>query len=322
MKFFQYFIGISLTCVFSTSLMWGRPPVVPDYIRDSEDFMLASKFLDHYHELLKHSDIESVGDTLRQTRERGLKYKVGNDSRFKSLTGEEEFSLYLTDGLYDAQWRRDGKLLVECSFPSRIDLLSFSNKVELEDMMLFKLKNQDIENEVGPVPQEDMSKLRRIDYSPFYVRDLGYYITPRMSHQVVYQLLGSTSNVCELLVNSPKYPLECISNYMLTGYSPELITINLNLNRYKCQTEVVTIDFRKMFGILSSEGSVPYWGVEEYDGDMVKGLYVWLNRSGGFAHIISMDIPVKSLSTSSEANARMHSYVRLDNLKSLFEEFQ
>ncbi|MDE6561814.1 MAG: hypothetical protein K2K75_10570 [Muribaculaceae bacterium] len=322
MKFLHYLTAISLTYVFSTSLMWGRPSVVPDYIRDSEDFELAYKFLDHYHELLKHSGIESVGDSLRQTRERGLKYRVGNDSRFKSLTGEEEFSLSLTDGLYSAQWRRDGNLLVECSFPSRIDLLTFSNKVELEDVMLSKLKAQDIENAVEAVPQEDMSKLRRIEYSPFYVRDLGYYITPRMSHQVVYQPLDSISNICELLVNSPKYPLECISNYMLTGYSPEPIAINLKMDRYGYQTESVTIDFGKLFRILSSEGSVPYWGVEEYDGDIVKGLYVWLNRFGGFAHIITIDIPVNTISALSKANARMHSYVRLDNLKSLFEEFQ
>ncbi|MDE6480191.1 MAG: hypothetical protein K2L45_07960 [Muribaculaceae bacterium] len=322
MKFPHYFKAISLICVFSTPLMWGRPPVVPDYFRNSEDFELASKFLDHYHKLLEHSGIESVSDTIRQTRESGLKYKVGNDSRFKSLTGEEEFSLSFSEGLYSAQWRRDGKLLVECCFPSRIDLLTFSNKVELEDMMLSKLKNQDIKNEIGSVPQEDMSKLRRIDYSPFYVHDLGYYITPRMSHQEVYQPLDSISNVCELLVNSPKYPLECISNYMLTGYSPEPIAINLNMDRYGYQTESVTIDFGKLFRILSSEGSVPYWGVEEYDGDMVKGLYVWLNRFGGFAHIITIDIPMKTLAASSKANARMHSYVRLDNLKSLFEEFQ
>ena len=247
---------------------------------------------------------------------------MGNDTRFKSLTGKEDFTLSLTNGLYSAQWSRDGKLLVECSFPSRIDLLTFLNKAELEDMMLSKLKYQHIENEFGSVPKEDMSKLKRIDYSPFYVRDLGYYITPRMSHQVVYQPLDSISNVCELLVNSPKYPLECISNYMLTGYSPEPIAIDLNMDSYGYQTEVVTIDLGKMFRILSSEGSVPYWGVEEYDGDQIKGLYVWLNRFGGFAHIITIDIPVNTISTASKANARMHSYVRLDNLKSLFEEFQ
>lgn len=322
MRFLSCFIALGLTYIFSTSLVWGRQTVVPDHMRDSGDFKLASEFLLHYYDLLGRAGNEMVADTLRQTKERGLKYNIGNDSRFKSLTGDEDLSLSLTDGLYSAQWSRNGKLFIDCSFPSRIDLLTFTNKIELEDKMLSKLKCLVIERTVGSVPQENRSNLKKIDYSPFYVRDWGYYITPRLSHQVVYQSLDSLSDNFEMLVDSPKFTLECISNYMLTGYSPEPITINLSLDRYGYQTSDIYIDFENLFGILSSEGSVPYWGVDEYDGDRIKGLYVWLNRPGGYAHVITLDIPVKALSTSSDANAKMHSYVRLDNLKSLFEEFQ
>ena len=308
--------------VFSTQKMWGRRSILPDQIKECDELVLASEFIEHYYDLLLQDGSETAADAIRLTKERGLKYVVGNDSRIRALTGDEEFCLSLADRFYSAQWSRGGTQLVELSFPSRIDLLTFCNKIELEDKMFSMLDNPYDGTISVKLPEANASTLKKVDYSPFYVRDLGYYITPRLCHQVVYKPVESREGKCEILMDSSSYPLECISNYMLTGYSPYPIDINLTFDRYGYQTSNLNVSLRDIHRILSSEGSIPYWGVDEYDGNIVKGVYVWLNRSGGFAHVLTVDIPSESLSAPSEAKASMHSYVRLDNLKTLFEEFQ
>lgn len=311
-----------IVLVFSTLSGWGRQPIVPPYIKESKDFLLASEFLEHYYDLLRSPKTQSSADTLRMAKEQGFKYLVGNDKRFLSLKGDEEFDISFSGDIYSAQWSKNGNPIISCTFPPRIDLLTFSNKIDLENRMLHILKDLPLEVSSQSRPTADRSKLKKIDYSPFYVRDLGYYITPRLAHQVLFQPIDSVSKLCELLVDSPKYSLECLANTMLTGYSGNLIIFQLSLDRYGYESVETTISLPHLFSKLSEEGSMPYWGVEEYDGDIVKGLYVWLNKPGGFAHILSVDIPISAQASPAEVRAKMHSYVRLDNLKSLFEEFQ
>lgn len=78
-----------IVLVFSTLSGWGRQPIVPSYIKESKDFLLASEFLEHYYDLLRTPQTQSSADTLRMTKERGFKYLVGNDKRFLSLKGDE-----------------------------------------------------------------------------------------------------------------------------------------------------------------------------------------------------------------------------------------
>ena len=295
---------------------------MPDVFKEKGEFKLASEFIEHYHDLLKLANSEAVADTLRLTKERGLKYIIGNDSRLASLDSSEDFSISLTNGVYNAQWSRHGEPVLACTFPARMELLTFSNKIELEDMMLDALTNSFESGSQLSRPTAATSLLTKVDYSPFYVRDLGYYITPRLSHQVIYQPVDSITDMCELLIESPIYVLECLSNMMLTGYSTHPITCNVKVDRYGYKSTTVALKLDELYQALSAEGSVPYWGVEKNDGTDVKGLYVWLNQSGGFAHVLSVNIPIASLSSPSELKASMHCYIRLDNLKSLFEEYQ
>lgn len=311
-----------IVAAFSIFPLWGRQSIVPDGVKDSPDFTLACEFLDSYVSLLDNPASVTASDTIRMVKEQGFRYLKGNDNDLGSLSGDEEFSISFNNGVYSTEWSRDGRQIVACSFPSRIDLLTFSNKIQLEDRMVKVLNGESSGRRSYVIPAMPVERLKKVEYSPFYVRDLGYYITPRLSHQVVYQPIEGSNDKCELVVNHAAYPLECVSNYMLTGFSPYPIDLTVDVSRYGYQSTPVSISLEELFGKLSAEGSIPYWGVDEYDARTVKGLYVWLNKPGGFAHVLTVEIPVSDLSSSSTAKARMNCYVRLDNLKNLFEEFK
>lgn len=308
--------------VFSFYPLWGRQSIVPEGVKSEPKFALVCEFLDHYRNLLLAVDSQTAADTIRMAKEQGFRYIKGSDAILRSLKGDEEFSISCDDGVYSTQWRRDGRIVVSCKFPSRVDLLSFSNKIQLEDKMIRLLEGYTAVRRTDKVPTIPTSRLKKVEYSPFYVRDLGYYITPRLSHQVVYEPLEGKMEKSELVVNHAAYPLECVSNYMLTGFSPSPIEIRVDVSRYGYQNASVSLSLAELFEKLSSEGSVPYWGVDEFDGKIVKGLYLWLNQPGGFAHVLTVDIPIAGLSSSTKAKAKMNCYVRLDNLKYLFEEFK
>ncbi|MDE7350534.1 MAG: hypothetical protein K2N25_05660 [Muribaculaceae bacterium] len=317
-----FLIVSTIIAVFSIYPIWGRQSIVPEGLQEDKEFAFASGFLEHYRNLLLDAGSETAADTIRLVKEQGFRYLKGNDAALRSLNGDEEFSIDLNDGVYRTEWRRDGKPVVVCSFPSRVDLLTFSNKIQLEDRMIGLLNGKAGVSKNNKTPVVSTSRLKKVEFSPFYVRDLGYYITPRLSHQVVYQPIDGSEDNCELVVDHTAYPLECVSNYMLTGFSPNSIDLNLDVSRYGYDKANLSITLDELYDKLSAEGSVPYWGVDEYDGKTVKGLYVWLNKPGGFAHVLSVDIPIADLSSAIEAKAKMHCYLRLDNLKNLFVEFK
>ncbi len=268
-----FLILIIMIAVFSIYPIWGRQSIVPEGLKEDQEYAFASRFLEHYIALLLSGD-EMAPDTIRMAKEQGFRYLKGTDAALKSLTGDEEFHISLEDGVYSTEWKRDGRTVVACTFPSRVDLLTFSNKIQLEDRMMSLLADKPTGNRNSKLPVVATSRLRKVEYSPFYVRDLGYYITPRLGHQVLYQPVDDSKDKCELVVNHSAYPLECLSNYMLTGYSPEPINLTMDVSQYGYKKTPVSITLEDLHNKLSSEGSIPYWGVDEYDGKVIKDLYV------------------------------------------------
>ena len=171
------------------------------------------------------------------------------------------------------------------------------------------------------MPVREKSTLTPISFSDFYVEDKGYYITPRLKHQLVFAKSQTNPNFCVLLNNTTHYQLESIANMMLSGYSDNPHPIDLKVDQYGYKSQTVPTDLPTLYSLLSQNGAIPYWGVETYDGQIIKGLWVWINRQGGYAHMLTVTVPTKALSEDSQIEAKLHCYLRLDNLKSLFEEY-
>lgn len=171
-------------------------------------------------------------------------------------------------------------------------------------------------------PMRKISELTKISLSDYYLNDNGYYITPRLKNQIVYRPSFMNDSVCEMLIDSIRYKVETISNIVLSGYCPAPINFKIKLNHYGYKSTEITVPFNQFFNLLAEEGSMPYWGTCKYDGTIVEGVYVWVNSYGGFAHVMNLRMPVSAITIPSEAEVKMNCYVRLDNLKTLFEEYQ
>lgn len=313
---------ITLFATLSAISLWGEQRIVPLEIAESENYRLAAEFLCHYRRLLSQYGSEAVSDTIRRIKEDGFKYLKGSDKDFKRLSGEEDFSISFGNEGYQADWSRDGKSVVECVFPANIELLTFSNKIALENSFIQSLSSANGCQEEIDIPYEDMKDLAKISGSEFYIKDKGFYITPRLSHQKIFAVSSSDSTKCVLLIDTNRYQLESIANMMLSGFTTDSIDVNVKVDQYGHKSTVVNVPFQVLYNLLSSNDSIPYWGTESFDGKMVKGLYVWTNAFGGYNHLLSVSIPVSSLTEPATIDATLYCYIRTDNLKSLFEEYR
>lgn len=312
----------ALLTFFSLHLSWGEGWLLQNESLINNDFRYAMSFLERYRKLLNSSPSEAVADTIRRVKEDGLKFKVGKDKDFQKLTGDEDFSISLTDGIYNAEWSKDNKIKVACTFPANIGLLTYSNKIELEKRMASKIEN--IKDSLGfpKLVLISKNKLNPVKYSDLFINDKGFYITPRLRNLLVYEN-SEFEDSCQLLTtHSGIYLLESVQNMMLTGCWPAPITVNLTLSEYGYKKSKFHKPLSAIYDIFESEGSVPYWGIESFNGNIIKGVYVWKNEPGGFNHVLSVEIPIGILEKGGDINATLFCYIRTDNLKYLFEEFE
>lgn len=310
---------ITLFSAFSCLCAWGGRNVVPTDIYNSSEFRLAADFLNHYSNLLSSPQTEAVGDSLRRAKDGGFRYIVGNDKAMQSVSASDEFGISLIDMAYKASWKKNGRDYVVCTFPANIGLLTFSSKIELENNLARKLHGIITDEDTIAKPEYEIESLTKIPYSDFYVVDKGYYVTPRLKHQVV---VAEKDGKGILMYDSDTYIIETLSNIILTGFSPHVISTHIDLSQYGYKISRFDIRYGNLFRLMSEEGCTPYWGIDEFDGNIAKGLCVWVNRCGGYAHVLSISIPVNSISQPSDADIKLNAYIRLDNLKSLFEDYK
>lgn len=306
------------TAIFSITGMGAN--IVPVGVVDNIDLKLAGTFLNTYHDKLLSSS-EKDAEMVRRTKEGGFKYLKGSDAALKSLSGKEDFSVSFNQGEYVIGWSNGGRKVVECTFPATITLLTFKDKIDLENQMIARLKDSGNYSywEGDTIPTPPLSKLEKVKNTPFYVLDKGYFKLANAKNRVFFKKHPNLKD-CGELVWDDKYKYETLSNMLLTGQTHNEQTVNVKVDKYRYETETVTVPFNELFNILAQEGSTPYWGIDKVDGRNVKGVYIWVNRPGGYVHKLTVEIPLDAPSKKSEWNAKLHCYVRMDNVKSLFEE--
>lgn len=317
------YVSILLLIILSPYLVCGKESVVPTDISSNPDFRLVSNFLIKYYELLHRNQTLETSDSLRRIKEDGFKYIIGNDIKLRNLSGKENFSIIFSNNEYDVTWSNEEKPVVNCVIPANIGLLTFANKIELEDSMIESLQNAATRSQYSASrPVESLDNLTKVTLSDYYVKDRGFYLTPRLRNQLVYSSIsnGSAKN-CSLLIDNDRYRLESIANVLLSGYTPFPLDVQVSVKQYGSKMQTINLPFPSLYEILSENNSTPYWGVETFDGVTVSGVYIWTNRYGGYNHLLSLSIPVSILSKPSTMTATLYCYIRTDNLKSLFEEY-
>lgn len=301
----------------------GEPNIMPSSIKQDNRFQLASNFLEHYVHLLESPRTEEVKDSIRRIKEDGFQYIIGNDKQLVNLKGTEDFSISINNENYQyiTEWSENGKTLVKCSFPANIYLLTSSNKIELENNMIRRLNEVKYKSTGIKLPKVEKSILQKVSLSNFYVADHGFYITPRLKNQITYEIDTENPDSCLMLIDTEKYQLESLSNMLLTGYSRNPQNMKVKVSQYGYKHQTIEVPLSNLFELLTEEGCIPYWGVDKYNGKVVNGVYLWINLYGGYAHLMTLESPIDAIDITSNHLVKLHCYLRLDNLKSLFEEY-
>lgn len=316
----KYYVTFAMVVLF-VHWAWGGQSIVPEAIVSDINFRQAAAFLNQYVGYLNAPSSIENSDIIRRTKEYGFRYSVGSDRVLQSISGREDFNIEMSDGMYSASWSKNGNVIVACHFPANIGMMTFSNKIELENALIERLRTLP-NHEIQEVPKVFKTALEKVPLSDFYIQNNGFCITPRLKNQVVYTLTENEGDVCTLLVDTTRYQLESLANLMLTGYTPHALTLGVEIKQYGHKSEKMTVQMSALFAAFSEDGSKPYWGVETFDGKTVKGLYVWENLIGGYDHVMAVTIPIEALKSECTATATLYCYVRTDNVKSLFGEYQ
>lgn len=316
-------ISVAATIVFyilSVVNTQGECRIIPSSFLENKQFGMAADFLCRYVDLISGPETEKSIDIIRRIKDDGFTYTKGNDRDLQALTADIDFSINFEDGIYTAEWAKNGTLMVACKFPAKVGLMKLENKKGLEWMMIDKLKSNSYSGAGKDLPTALKKEVNKLPFTDFYVKEGGSYVTPDLANRVIYEAAKSKSGRCRMLHDMERYPVESLSNMLITGYDPMNMTVTLTVSQYGNEQTKLTTGISAIHGIFSEEGCVPYWGVKKQSGDKVSGVYLWKNDMGGYCHVISLDVPLSSLSSGGEITATLHAYVRLDNLKNLFEE--
>lgn len=278
----------------------------------------AIDFINRYKSLLTHASEGDNSDKIRKTKEQGFKYIHGSDNALSNIDNDCDLTVNFKDLKYNVIYERNGEKIIDCEFPANIGLLSFSNKIDLEKELASKLKAISKELSISP-PLTPTQELKPVPFSEFYIDSKGIFMTPRLKNEIVYFPNEENKNY-EMLYNLDKYPIETISNIMLSGYSVNPIYIDLNLKEYGYKIQEINIALSNLVNFFLKEGCIPYWGIKSYNVDNIDAMYVWVNEAGGYLHLINLKFPVDVFQKKEKIKANLNSYIRLDNLKSLFGE--
>lgn len=312
---------VFLLTILSSSAIQGN--LLPESVSMNPQFRLASEFLNTYSEMLQRPMTESLADSIRRIKEDGLRYSEGNDLALSMLKGDEDCFINFGNGKYEVGWSKEDKNIVVCTFPANIFLLKMSDKERLEASLLKALAANISDFSDRKKPVVDSANLQHVEYSDFKVNTYGYFITPHINDRIVYLQNKAAPDSCCLLYDFMNYPYETLDNFILTGYSESPIEVRLTSRGFGGKSEEsITVPYQMLTSYLQNEGCRPYWGKETVDDQYIKGLCIWENVAGGYLHVLSITIPTEALHNFKEAKieAILHSYIRTDNLKQLFEE--
>ncbi|MBD5264623.1 MAG: hypothetical protein HDS48_03710 [Bacteroides sp.] len=307
---------------FSINFMTGSLRGIPPSLLQDRQLGMAANFLNHYADILTLPSSEEKEDRIRRIKDDGFTYLSGNDEALIAIPDDASFSLNFNKGVYTASWDKNGRVLVSCKFPAKIGLLKQGNKKDLELLIIEKLQANT--NSISPIalPTASKDELNRLPFSKFYIKDNGHYITPELASKVIYLPHKDENTNIPLLIDFGTYPTESLANVFLTGYSPAPLPMKVTVKQYGYTSTTVNTSLSELYGIFSEEGCLPFWATKDCSKGMVEGLYLWKNDLGGYCHVVSVKTPLSVFDSEGTIEATLFAYVRLDNLKSLFEEFQ
>lgn len=145
-----------------------------------------------------------------------------------------------------------------------------------------------------------------------YVLPSGSYLSDEITCNIY---LESDSATCPAW--SADAPLESIANLMVsraTGSGD--VTIELSVLRHEYgRKDTFPTTVGQLLSYCLEDGCQPYWGVESYDGDTLRGTLFLHNPHMGYDHVLRVECkPSEVISGTGSLRARASLYIPIYNL--------
>lgn len=209
--------------------------------------------------------------------------------------------------VYKVSWTDGDKKLLEMFFQMDYQLLTGCNALELENMLFRKLRRGLGNGSV--LPQVNVSA-----GGTEYTRHGKLFISPMVRSDLFYT--RTSLDAPWTLVSDTARMTKSISNIMIAPESSHGMKVRIKLDKYGLRTDSATVDYRVWRQLCIEEGCVPYFGLKTKQGDVYRCSIFMVNETGGYLHLLSIDVPEGAVKWPERklALARLYCYVPLHNV--------
>lgn len=269
----------------------------------SEEMRLIDKspvfdFLERYFLLLNYPPVDMT--KLRMVSDDQFRFLKGSLATVANLRPSDSFSYALDNKVYTARWNRDGKDLLEVSFPAEYELISGENKREAEDYIMADIQR------TRPV----------VDSVSEEAAQGSCYISEEMTSRLYF-------HNGKLLVNG-LHQEQSAANMMLTTATEGNYTLLLTQVSYGFKKTSFEVPLKQWITFCRNNGCQLYFGVDHVDKDgTVSGLVLAVNERENYNHVLTVEVPMSVISRKEGIiDARLYPYIPTHNVKALFAKFK
>lgn len=237
----------------------------------------------------------------------------GSISTINNIKENDAFSYKMDNNQYEVEWKRQGKVLIEVTFPVNYQLISGYTLIEAEKL---------VENEVKLFPQKEITPSEPIsgllaptqlkDY--FILKGNFYYHMELNGNLYYYQNLNQLS-----LVKDSTYPIESCANMMLDSSIGDGYTLHITQHLYGMAKKTYDLPLSQWIAWCRNNGCYLFFCVENMDNDMVNAFVLVTNLNLNYNHLLSVKIPIKNIELNTgEIEAELRCFIPIHNISNLF----
>ena len=199
---------------------------------------------------------------------------------------------------YLVKWQENDRTIVELALPINYELLNCMSRKELNDDFVRKLKDSESGNAMP------------VDYLQ---AQQSQYIIPEITENQNIDSLGC-------LIYDSSLPQESLANLMLASNSvAPNATMQLELVLDRDKRERLQIPLNRWNALCRSCGCKPYFGNEDNENGIIRGVQVMSNMPTGYDHILYVECAQEQLGKKDiSLKAMAYLYVPSSNVKELF----
>lgn len=215
---------------------------------------------------------------------------------------------YINLRAYRISWTVNGKKLLELSFDMDYQLMTGCDAVELEHRFIRHLSRYQTHS-----VNSSMTKSLPKEGTEYVWAD-SYYMSPMVRNDIYYT--RKSKKRAWTLVNDAARATKTIGNWMVASDSDNALPLDITIDKYGYEVDSLHTSYRAWQQLCMDEGCQPYFGLKGKNDGVYAGTVFMVNNTGGYVHLLSINIPESALKEQKSASSygRMYAYIPLYNV--------